>query len=316
MRHILLLACRFRFSVKRRTATPTWLLTFSLLVFCSVLKSNFLILACLCQQQLDADPNCCIGDAAHLSNLGAAPDEDPTREQEEALSQICFLSEASVNRYVETIVPTPPPVTPPTPAPIVLPTRTPTLPPTPAPIPLPTKVPTRKPTIAPTAIKTPAPTPAPTSAPSSTPTIMDTPEVTTEPPQSSAPTTEITSLAPTGTEAPSAAPTAVTDAPTAIPDTASVAPTDQRPVDVIAKVAYIIAKKTDVPEEIYKQGLVAAMDILVPQVAAITDLVGRRLTSVLRILQETGVRVSLPTIIDGITPDTSKLQTYGGPPFC
>jgi hypothetical protein len=75
-------------------------------------------------------------------------------------------------------------------------------------------------------------------------------------------------------------------------------------------VTYVIAKKGDIASEMYIPTLVAAMDLLAPQIASDPDLTtpnGRRLRS----LQVAQVDVLLPTNIDEIAIDTGKPTRLG-----
>lgn len=270
-----------------------------------ILKSNFLILACLCLQLPDAASNCCVGDAAHISNLGAGPTETPTAEQEQYLNQICFLTGNSIDRYTQSVVPTgspvaeptlrpttPSPVPPPTPrpttpSPVPAPTTSPVPPPTPRPTtPKPTTRPTPRPTTPrpsspptrfPTVVPTKGPTFAPTEVPTSLPTRLESEspsEVTLSP------TVNVT-MAPNITNVPTSSPTleddnvpvpsptrapSTTVQPTRPPFSSSSSPTVQ--IDAVAQTSYLIALRDEQAlQSTYRGDLEAAMNILAPQVA-------------------------------------------------
>jgi hypothetical protein len=139
-----------------------------------MLQSNFYTLACLCRTQPgnNEGSRCCVGDNAHLSTNGTAPDETPTEEQGDYLSLVCGLTARAIDAAVEeqtdsptefvTDAPSAPPSMSPTASPVME-----TLSPT-------TSLPTASPTVMPTA--------APTDAPSTvTPTVTASPTSFLEP---------------------------------------------------------------------------------------------------------------------------------------
>lgn len=73
-----------------------------------ILRSNFVILACLCLQG-GTDPQCCVGPKAHISNKGAFPGEFPTSSQEQYLYLVCFLTKTSIDRVMQSMAPSLPP---------------------------------------------------------------------------------------------------------------------------------------------------------------------------------------------------------------
>ena len=164
------------------------------------LQSTFIILACLCLEEENADPQCCVGENAHISNNGTYPGETPTPEQEDYLFLTCFLTDASIFRVIASIDPTPSPIT-------AIPT-----------IAADTSTPTQAPIV-----ETDTPTPSPPISPTTSPTIeTDTP---TASPTTSSPTfspVAVTTSSPTlspsdlsATFAPT--PTTATDTPTSSP---------------------------------------------------------------------------------------------------
>ena len=74
-----------------------------------VLRNNFLILACMCLNNVEEgsdgepnDPQCCVGSNAHISNWGALPGEADTTtpSPKPYLDMVCFLSETSLKKYM------------------------------------------------------------------------------------------------------------------------------------------------------------------------------------------------------------------------
>ena len=97
-----------------------------------ILKSNFNILACLCQSDPN-DDSCCVGDKAGIDTDGAFDGEVPTPTQQSYLFLVCSLTSITIERVMES---SPPSATPSiSPAPTEAPTITasPTVSPTPGP---------------------------------------------------------------------------------------------------------------------------------------------------------------------------------------
>jgi hypothetical protein len=198
----------------------------------TVLQSNFLALACLCQTDPD-DDSCCIGGNAGLKVDGSSSGEDPSAAEESYLFLVCSLTSNSIDRVVMSVPPT------------VAPTQEPTV------------ALTTAPTSSPTAALTMAPTSSPTVDLTTAPTIAltDTPTIS----QTAAPTT----LAPT--REPGVPTVAPTLAPTATPTTAGPT-TTPIPVQVPVDVTYEIGVRLGGESEVYLSELVGAMDSLAPAV--------------------------------------------------
>eukprot|EP00529_Nitzschia_sp_RCC80_P007708 CAMPEP_0113503172 /NCGR_PEP_ID=MMETSP0014_2-20120614/33999_1 /TAXON_ID=2857 /ORGANISM="Nitzschia sp." /LENGTH=1272 /DNA_ID=CAMNT_0000398115 /DNA_START=467 /DNA_END=4285 /DNA_ORIENTATION=+ /assembly_acc=CAM_ASM_000159 len=254
-----------------------------------ILQSNFIILACLCMDAgPDPDPQCCSNNP-HISNNGTWPGQTPTPEQEQYLYQVCFLTETSIGRLMESLTPSAEPTEAPRPD-----GGTP-IPPTPTAGPPPeTDTPSVSPTGAPvTAEPTLSPTPPPTTRqPSDQPSSIPTP-LPTGSPTTASPTQPEDTLAPTAvaSDSPSMSPSEVVMPPSPSPATAeptpeptagslptsSPAPTASggptpAPVFVneLAKTSYSIAINTGgaiPPLSSYVPDLVAAMDLLAVAVA-------------------------------------------------
>ena len=208
----------------------------------TVLQSNFLALACLCQTDPD-DDTCCIGGNAGITVDGSSPDEVPSDAEESYLFLVCSLTSNSIERVLTSVLPT------------AVPTPAPTLPLTMAPTSSPTVALTPAPTISPTAVVTPAPTSSPTAALTPVPTVGS----TTVAPTLSLPTTLTPTKEPgTPTATPSMAPT---ETPTKAGPTSTPIPV-QVPVDV----TYEIGVRQGGEPEVYLEELVAAMDSLAPTV--------------------------------------------------
>ena len=207
----------------------------------TVLQSNFLALACLCQTDPD-DDSCCIGGNAGLKADGSSSGEEPSAAEESYLFLVCSLTSNSIDRVLMSVPPT------------VAPTQEPTVALTTAP----TSSPTAALTMAPTSSPTVDLTTAPTIALTDTPTISQTAAPTTIS-QTAAPTT----LAPTREPGvPTVAPTLV---PTATPTTAGPT-TTPIPVQVPVDVTYEIGVRLGGESEVYLSELVGAMDSLAPAV--------------------------------------------------
>ena len=207
----------------------------------TVLQSNFLALACLCQTDPD-DDSCCIGGNAGLKVDGSSSGEDPSAAEESYLFLVCSLTSNSIDRVLMSVPPT------------VAPTQEPTVALTTAP----TSSPTAALTMAPTSSPTVDLTTAPTIALTDTPTISQTAAPTTIS-QTAAPTT----LAPT--REPGVPTVAPTLAPTATPTTAGPT-TTPIPVQVPVDVTYEIGVRLGGESEVYLSELVGAMDSLAPAV--------------------------------------------------
>jgi len=201
-----------------------------------ILQSSFIILACLCLQipNFDGgtgiDRQCCAIDP-HIDINGTQPGQNPTSKQSQYLYQVCFLTETSIDRLLQsaspsrqptkspstmvitdepTKKPSEKPTPPPTEKPSLDPTTKPTINPTSEPTGKPTAEPTANPTSQPTSEPTAKPTSQPTAEPTAKPTSQPTAEPTSEPSAqpSRNPTTE-PSRSPTGkpTTEPSRSPT-------------------------------------------------------------------------------------------------------------
>jgi len=276
------------------------------------LRSNFLILACFCLDEPNADPGCCVEQAAHIDNIGAGPNETPTPDQVDYLDQVCFLTATSIQVVIEN--PTPAPVRPPTPSPTRGPTQSPTAPdatlapsasptttaPTTSPTLAPVVGPTQGPSSSPSLSPTKAPVEAPTAAPSKSPTLRPTvsPTVATTAPTTT-PTLSPTAPTASPTERPSSSPT-VTPLPTSdpsaeptnVPTTSPAPTTEEDAIDAVATVSYLIAVRGDADFAEYEDDLRISMDNLASQVAATLDptrLLRRRLE----------VTVAVPTTVGG-----------------
>ena len=270
----------------------------------------------MCLQQSGAEDDCCVGDAGHISNLGAAPDETPTTEQEQYFSQVCFLTETSIIRYIASSSPTSSPLAPeaPTPAPFqpvapspsAAPSGSMTVPQTNSPSSLPSVFITDAPTSSPISLSpSPPPTGPPTAKPSSGPTFQPTlqPASPSAVPTGTVATTDSPTILPTSTIGPSSAtPVLSSPSPTATPTTATPA------VDVVAHTTYVIAMPAEeiLSRASYRADLRSAMDLLATQVAANTTVdygsSSRLLQHMLRSRQRrlSGMTVDVPTSVDGI----------------
>ena len=152
-----------------------------------IMKSNFIILACLCLQipgfdgGQGIDPQCCAVDP-HISTAGTQPGVQPTQMEAQYLYQVCFLTETSIDRLLQSGAPTTEPASPqPTGEPTFKPTGEPTFTPTVSPTFKPTFSPTNKPTAEPTLEPTQEPTPGPTESPTPEPTPGPTASPTRKP---------------------------------------------------------------------------------------------------------------------------------------
>jgi hypothetical protein len=218
-----------------------------------ILQSNFIILACLCLQipnfggGTGIDRQCCSIDP-HLDINGTQPGQNPTSKQSQYLYQVCFLTETSIDRLLQsaspTLEPTKSPSTivitdkpteklsekptpPPTGKPSLDPTSKPTINPTSEPTGKPVAGPTAKPTSQPTAEPTAKPTSQPTAEPTAKPTSQPTAEPTAKP--TSQPTAEPTAKP---TSQPTAEPTAKpTSQPTAEPTSKPTAEPTAKPTN-------------------------------------------------------------------------------------
>mmetsp|Transcript_29429 Transcript_29429/g.71015 ORF Transcript_29429/g.71015 Transcript_29429/m.71015 type:complete len:1070 (-) Transcript_29429:308-3517(-) len=97
-----------------------------------ILKSNFNILACLCQSDPN-DDSCCVGDKAGIDTDGSFDGEAPTPTQQSYLFLVCSLTSITIERVMESSPPSAAPSI--SPAPTEAPTITvsPTVSPTPGP---------------------------------------------------------------------------------------------------------------------------------------------------------------------------------------
>eukprot|EP00980_Cylindrotheca_fusiformis_P030859 scaffold25535_cov117-Cylindrotheca_fusiformis.AAC.2 len=288
-----------------------------------VFKSSFSVLACRCVDEPGAQPDCCVGGKAMVSNIGAAPGDNPTPQEEQNLYHICFLSESSVQKFNNEEQPTAAPTSEPGD-----PTTEPTIDPTGKPSPAPADPPTLQPTLAPnpfpsTDLPTLAPTPPPSDFVSGAPTIA-TSGVPTVSPTTAAPTfqpsvgqTENPTLSPTAvpTGTPSTEPTVgptatpsdfptitptispaptITAAPTNVPSVSpSQAPTNTS-VATEVTTSYEIAVRGGAQLNEYEGDLIESMNMLASEVASnITDAGRRRLVS---------VSIDSPTLLTGVEP--------------
>jgi hypothetical protein len=271
------------------------------------LQSNFIAIACRCKFNGGGD-TCCVGDNAHISTQGAAPNDTPSLDQLSQLFLVCWLTATAIDRNTPTSTPSPisdvptmtPTDTPTTRVPI---TASPTLSPSPEPSPEPTPAPSPGPT-------TKSPTLAPTLAPMSAPTLEPTLEPTKRPTQP--PTTA--SLTPSPSDRPSevgATPsptTTPTPSPTKAPvtsepseeDVGTKPPSADGRVDAVGRATYSIVvnngARVVILSSAYEPDLIGAMNILALELAAeVDENNGGRMRR-----RKLEVRVSLPTSIDAI----------------
>jgi hypothetical protein len=100
-----------------------------------ILKSNFNILACLCQQ--DDSDDCCVGSKAGIETGGAVSGQIPTESEQSYLFLVCSLTSVTIDRVLQSSAPSASPTISP------IPTNSPTTSPAPSSI---TPVPTQSPT--------------------------------------------------------------------------------------------------------------------------------------------------------------------------
>mmetsp|Transcript_6108 Transcript_6108/g.11303 ORF Transcript_6108/g.11303 Transcript_6108/m.11303 type:complete len:941 (-) Transcript_6108:286-3108(-) len=86
-----------------------------------ILKSNFNILACLCQE--DASDDCCVGSKAGIETDGSFSDEIPTEAEQSYLFLVCSLTSVTIDRVIQSSAPSASPTF--SPAPTNSPTITP-----------------------------------------------------------------------------------------------------------------------------------------------------------------------------------------------
>ena len=97
-----------------------------------ILKSNFNILACLCQSDPN-DDSCCVGDKAGIDTDGSFDGEDPTPTQQSYLFLVCSLTSITIERVMESSPPSAAPSISPVPTEAPTITASPTVSPTPGP---------------------------------------------------------------------------------------------------------------------------------------------------------------------------------------
>ena len=97
-----------------------------------ILKSNFNILACLCQSDPN-DDSCCVGDKAGIDTDGAFDGEVPTSTQQSYLFLVCSLTSITIERVMESSPPSAAPSISPAPTEAPTITASPTVSPTPGP---------------------------------------------------------------------------------------------------------------------------------------------------------------------------------------
>eukprot|EP00542_Grammatophora_oceanica_P016485 CAMPEP_0194026742 /NCGR_PEP_ID=MMETSP0009_2-20130614/1028_1 /TAXON_ID=210454 /ORGANISM="Grammatophora oceanica, Strain CCMP 410" /LENGTH=1050 /DNA_ID=CAMNT_0038665585 /DNA_START=215 /DNA_END=3367 /DNA_ORIENTATION=+ len=148
------------------------------------LQGTFNSLACMC-----SGVDCCVGDNAQLSTVGAAPGDNATDSQTSFLFSVCMQTEISI----EFVLGSPAPSFSPTSSPSAAPTETP-------------EEPSAEPTVtpdAPTVSPTGSPAPS-TQVPTAAPTLQPT-------------TTAFPSVSPTSTIPPTGPPSAAPSSPTVVP---------------------------------------------------------------------------------------------------
>ena len=101
-----------------------------------ILKSNFYVLACLCENKTDAEDQCCVGSKAGIETDGAISGETPTDAEQSYLFLVCSQTSTSIDRVIQSMTPTGVPIV--TPEPSALPSPAPiddeSLPPTRTPV--------------------------------------------------------------------------------------------------------------------------------------------------------------------------------------